>query len=270
MEIEGLRELVSKISLLVVEGDNLAKQLCIIESLRFPAITERQSRIGNAHPRTFDWIFEDNEVGNASSEQQSILRWLNDGSGVYWVSGKAGFGKTTFMKFLYEHRSTVANLRLWAGEKKLLIAGFFFWRTGIYMQKIQLGLLQTLLYPVLRQISKPVASVCSSQWYGNSVDNLWTHAELMNAFAALFKCAIDSVKFCSFIDGLDEYEGDHTEVINILDEFASSNDIKICVSSRPYNVFENAYGRDKRKTMKLEDLTRPNIPRFATETLAHD
>lgn len=31
----------------------------------------------------------------------SIAEWLESGSGVYWISGKAGSGKSTLMKHLF-------------------------------------------------------------------------------------------------------------------------------------------------------------------------
>ena len=38
---------------------------------------------------------------------------------------------------------------------------------------------------------------------------------------------------CFFIDGLDEYDGDHVELIRLLQDFSQPNNIKICASNRP-------------------------------------
>lgn len=45
--------------------------------------------------------------------------------------------------------------------------------------------------------------------------------------------AVLSLKICLFIDGLDKYEGDHSDVVEILQGLAKSEDVKICLSSRP-------------------------------------
>jgi hypothetical protein len=46
-----------------------------------------------------------------------------------------------------------------------------------------------------------------------------------------------STKFCFFVDGLDEYEGDHRDIIQIMDVLSASTKMKICVSSRPWSIF---------------------------------
>lgn len=55
------------------------------------------------------------------------------------------------MKYLHRHENTLAALRTWAGGKQLVTASYFFWYAGADMQKSQQGLLQTLLYDILRQ-----------------------------------------------------------------------------------------------------------------------
>lgn len=65
--------------------------------------------------------------------------WLLNRNGVYWVSGKAGSGKSTLTKFLCSHENTVRALRDWAGENKLVTASFLFWNAGTDMQNSQQG-----------------------------------------------------------------------------------------------------------------------------------
>lgn len=42
-----------------------------------------------------------------------------------------------------------------------------------------------------------------------------------------------ALRFCFFIDGLDEYDGDHEDVIQLLHDLARGKNVKICASSRP-------------------------------------
>ncbi|KAJ0120569.1 hypothetical protein J7T55_015298 [Diaporthe amygdali] len=56
---------------------------------------------------------------------------------------------------------------------------------------------------------------------------------------------VTAVKFLICIDGLDEYRGDHVEICTTLSEIGlASDDIKICVSSRPWNDFQKAFGSE--------------------------
>ncbi|KAF2175974.1 hypothetical protein K469DRAFT_761665 [Zopfia rhizophila CBS 207.26] len=46
-----------------------------------------------------------------------------------------------------------------------------------------------------------------------------------------------------------------------------SPDIKICVSSRPWNVYEDAFGGDPSRMLRLQDLTRGDIRLYVTDNL---
>lgn len=201
-----------------------------------------------------------------------MLDWMHSSNGTYWISGKAGSGKSTSLKHIYDHDKTLTALRAWAGDKQLVTARFFFWNAGTEMQKSQQGLLQTLLYHVLRQCPSLVQSFNPSHWPSDydQADNFWTRTRLLKAFSELSEQAFDSARFCFFIDGLDEYEGDHTEIIEIIDSFTSANGIKVCYSSRPWTVFENAFGDNCGRKLKLQDLTRLDITPFVTESLDED
>jgi ABC-type polar amino acid transport system ATPase subunit len=75
---------------------------------------------------------------------------LETSDDVFWISGKAGSGKSTFMKFLFEHQQTQVHLERWAGGD-VIAAAFFFWRAGSSeLEKSYVGLLQGLLYQVLQ------------------------------------------------------------------------------------------------------------------------
>lgn len=48
-------------------------------------------------------------------------------------------------------------------------------------------------------------------------------------------------RFCFFIDGLDEYHGDEEDLVEILSFFSCTLNIKLCVSSRPRVIFDEAF-----------------------------
>jgi NACHT domain len=240
----------------------------ILDSLRFGSMSMRHSKIPEAHAKTFGWIFEDST--HDSCPPTRFGDWLRTRNDLYWVSGKAGSGKSTLMKYLCNHTRTKEALQTWAGGKKLVVASFFFWVAGSDMQKSQEGLLQSLLFEILRQCPSLIKVVCSSKWPGNSSytpSGQWLRSELLEAFRQLVVNCVDELKFCFFIDGLDEYDGNHIEIIEVLKGLLSSPNIKICVSSRPWNVFEDAFGQDKDRRLYLEELTRCDIQLYVRNKL---
>ena len=260
--------LLADLRCLASESASLQKQISIIESLQFLGMAERESNIKSAHPMTFEWLFNEDNDANDGGKQSNILEWLRRGRSTFWISGKAGSGKSTLMKFFHNHKKTHSALRSWAGDRRLLVASFFFWNAGTLMQKSQLGLLQTLLYHIFRQAPDLIEIACPTRWQQRLHPNdPWNYKEIEQAFMNLGKCQMDSICFCFFVDGLDEYDGDHADIISILRTFNSSDAIKICFASRPWNVFESAYGENEGFKIRLQDLTHGDITRYAEEKL---
>ncbi|KAK8098842.1 uncharacterized protein PG998_012083 [Apiospora kogelbergensis] len=216
-----------------------------MDTLVFQDIKQRYSDIDLAHQVTFKWAFD--------RKHTEFAHWLESGSGFFWVHGLAGSGKSTLMKYLYEHTSTKALLREWAKGRKLVTASFFFWALGTRMQKSQLGLLQSLLFQLVRADTSLATALFSSR----SRNEPWTVAELREAFKTASTLAGDHTKYCFFIDGLDEYEGHETDIISTISDLLHSSNIKICLSSRPWNRFREAYA--KCPGLTLEYLTKTDI-----------
>jgi hypothetical protein len=98
----------------------------------------------------------------------------------------------------------------------------------------------------------------------------WTYSELSESFSRLARLQSFSVRFCFFVDGLDEYNGDHEDLIELLQHMARSSIIKLCVASRPWNFFQDAFGGMLTHRLKLEDLTRKDIWRFTEDRLCQN
>ncbi|KAH8752602.1 hypothetical protein BGZ57DRAFT_95902 [Hyaloscypha finlandica] len=243
-------DMLSKQLFSLVEGGQLvAQQQTILQTLLFEEMEQREEAIKDAHKTTLDWMFERNET--------QFMNWLETGNGIYWVKGKAGSGKSTLMKYVSNHRATLETLRRWAGAEQLFTANFFFWNSGYPMQKSQVGLLQSLLYQVLRTYPALIMEVCPL----NSFRRSWKRKELFDALDKVSKQTTLLAKSCFFVDGLDEYEGDDEDIIALLQELASCPSIKICVSSRPWNTFLDAFDDSKWKLV-LEDLTRDDMRKY--------
>jgi hypothetical protein len=76
-------------------------------------------------------------------------------------------------------------------------------------------------------------------------------------------------RICLFIDGLDEYEGDrdgtYFDIVALFRDMASSSNIKICLSSRPWLVFQDAFR--SQPTLRLQDLTLSDITCYVNDKL---
>ena len=128
----------------------------LVQSLLFPEISSRQEQIPDAYRHTYEWIFqnigwEDDIRSDTPHKWANFAQWLvSEGSGVYWIHGKAGSGKSTLMSFVIQDPRTGDILKKWAGPNSaLLTPSFFFWESGTLMQKSVQGLLQSLLYQLL-------------------------------------------------------------------------------------------------------------------------
>jgi len=241
-------------------GKGVAKRRNILRSLLFPNYQTRYESIPQAHRETFDWVFNNPTI--------SLGEWMRTGDGIYWVQGKAGSGKSTLMRYLSRHPDTSAALKSWAGtERQLVICRHFFWNAGSAMQKSQVGLLQTLLYQVFKECPDLIQSVCPGRWSDedSGYNEPWTRDDLFAAFGELSKVTLASARFCFFVDGLDEYHGDHRDLIALLNKLSESPAFKLCVSGRPWNAFVHAF--QECPQLKLEDLTAKDIAAYVRDRL---
>ncbi|KAI0865075.1 hypothetical protein F4860DRAFT_500765 [Xylaria cubensis] len=163
-----------------------------LESLYFSKIKTRRRKIETAHAKTFRWIFQ---------PSISFNHWLREGSGTFWVQGKAGSGKSTLMKFICSHPMTMKSLQEWAGSKRLVTAEFFYWSAGTVLQKSREGLLRSLLFEILRKCPELIPRVTKGHNEASlrrrgpypyiDEEELWSQEDLMVAYRSLYM--IDSV-----------------------------------------------------------------------------
>ncbi|KAF1348104.1 hypothetical protein BDV97DRAFT_283966, partial [Delphinella strobiligena] len=171
------------------------------------------------------------------------------------------------IKYIRKDPRTLSALDAWAGSSKLVITGHYFWISGVPLQKSQQGLFRALLYGILAQCPDLIPTVCYKLWQSKGSllvgSEPWTFDELSEAIGRIKGQRLvsegRSVCFCFFIDGLDEFDGDHKELPPILNGLVDAQSIKICASSRPWNSFRNAFGGDTTKLLVLQDLTHQDV-----------
>jgi len=249
---------------------NTIKEHCeqlILNRLWYRRIDDRQDSITVPHYQTLEWALE---PPHQDVEWDSLSDFLQFSSGIYWLSGKAGSGKSTLMKHIYNYQKTKELLLRWADKAFLTLASFFFWNLGTMDQKSQDGLLRALLYRVLDSNRSLIPELLPNMWRQASISDEQaidppSLAEMKHVFDRLGECQDISRKFCFFIDGLDEYEGNYMDGIAFIERLSKSPAIKIVLSSRPIPACVEAFS--EKPKLQLQDLTKPDIEKYVYDTV---
>lgn len=284
---QNRRETLNKVSVLLLhageKGIQYSAEQLLLEQLRFDVMDDRHVAISAAHKQTFAWIFEE-----ASNDQRSLPEfddWLASEDNLYWITGKPGSGKSTLMKYLCKHQKTRTKLSRWACDHRLITANFFFWNAGRNsLQKSQQGLLRSLVYQILRECPSIISQVYSDLWpaYSLATRNqgedpvaLWPVKVSIHDLLAVLRKAIvllspSDVRFGFFIDGLDEYDGEPQDIIELIRTLRNFTNVKICISSRPWNEFEQAFGQDASRKLYMQEFNKGDISLYIHDELEQD
>jgi hypothetical protein len=262
-------------------GREISGEQQILNHLRFDGMDDRHANIRPAHNMTFPWLFESSTSPVAGRSVTRFVDWMVSEDTLYWISGKPGSGKSTLMKYAWDHDLTRLNLKVWARNCELVITNFFFWAASrAELPKSQEGLLRSILYQILRRYPDLIPHTFPTQWHAYTSrdvriiqieqDDLKL-SKLVAAFGRISSLLMtNTIKFCFFIDGLDEYSGKPNEIIPLIETLCSSPNIKICVSSRPWNEFEKIYGQSRSRKLYMEEFNKSDIERYVRDTLEKD
>ncbi|RSL66977.1 hypothetical protein CEP54_003444 [Fusarium duplospermum] len=261
---------------LLSESRLCARELFVLRGIDYEHRPARHEGISSAHETTFEWIFDRSKQ---DTKQSHLLNWLYRGHGIFWVSGKPGSGKSTLMKYITEHPCTKAALRQWAtaAGKELNMATHYFWYAGSDIQRSQEGLLRSLLCDIFQQAPELIPIACPERW--NKSDDFspneevdtdpWALAELQEAIDEIANQPELKVDFCFFIDGLDEFSGQHLHICKSLLKLSASGNIKLCLASRPWNIFEESFGQVPTQKIYIHELTREDIRKYVEDLLCN-
>lgn len=209
----------------------------LLASLVMEDMDSRQSDIAPPYERTFEWVWTDTEVG--------YISWLQSETGMYWISGKPGSGKSTLMKYIYRNGQTRENLAKRDPSERVICPNFFFHNRGTKDQKSLQGLLRSILCQVFSAETRLLDSVIKGLTYDQRSRDRRLHLtqhDLMEMITLIRDQSDTEILICLFLDALDEYDGDPEAVTYFLRSltslpYDSKTKIKICFSSRLYNVF---------------------------------
>jgi hypothetical protein len=160
-------------------------------------------------------------------------------------------------------------LRRWSHKKKLVVLKHFFWSTGTALQSSYKGLLEGLVYQAFRQNLDLIPKACPVRWAETNAATdsrnltLWSETELKETLIHIIDGTEATHAFCFFIDGLDEFAENHYALVkDTIEYFATRPNVKLCVSSRPYNVFNNSLGATNQNKLQLELMNQRDIDQF--------
>lgn len=209
--------------------------------------------------------------------RQSFTRWLRSENGVFYISGKAGSGKSTLMKTIAHDSLTYHLLQAWAADndKELILVRYFFWNPGSPLQKSITALYRSILWKILHMRPDIIEEIFPSLWQDRhcSMSPPEFDSEILeDAFtkAMANQNLLSKHRLCFFIDGLDEYDGDYWKLAKQLKSWSYSPDVKLCLSSRPYNEFISVFVPSAESWLKLHELTRHDIIRVVRDKFAND
>ncbi|CAN9278383.1 unnamed protein product [Alternaria alternata] len=285
----GKEESADLMSKVASDGLHYSAEQKILSRLRFVRLEDRYRLMSSAHRNTLTWLFGNTnlEGQNQVNDLSTFVQWLHSDNNLYWISGRPGSGKSTLMKFLCHHQKTKEHLATWAGNNGVIIAEYFFWNAGKNeLQKSQEGLLRSLLYQILRQCPDYIRLTFPGVWqcynttntgfHGNTdtpLDTEMPHTvpELLDALTHVCDLHTRSDKrLCLFIDGLDEYVGDSRDVIQLVGVLRNLKHVKICVSSRQWNEFEDAFGKNRTEKLYMQEFNYQDINVYIQDTFEND
>lgn len=233
----------------------------LLDSLYFPEMFARQESMKRNSPGTYEWVF-----GTEDREELGgrIKRWLRETHGppVFWISGKPGSGKSSLMAFIMSDERTFECLETWAGNRVPYIFSFFFWKPGVKLQKTLIGFMRSLVWQICKAKSSIIDHLVSQDT--TLLYSPWSEAKLAKILRlALLACRNDPLMFV--IDGLDECEDNHNDLLGELQVLNINPHTKVCVSSRPDQSF--CQRLEALPSVRLQDLNYGDVLEYAYSKL---
>lgn len=245
------------------------------QSLRSSDLSLREESIKTAYDGTFEWIFQGSayqsnphSTNTAITDQRYVSSekskaWLSHDSsdGRFWICGKAGSGKSTFVSFVSSHDSIDALLKSSDPQRNHVILRHYFWSLGTPLQKNLAGFLRSMVWQFFT--AKP--DIGFRIWYDHLKPRsmvTWSIMNLTNVLRTVLERSTCS--FWIFIDGVDECV-DSEDLIGLLHSLEALKNLKVCVSSRPERRYELAF-KDW-SSLQLDHLTYSDMRLYVEKRL---
>lgn len=183
------------------------------------------------------------------------------------------------MKHISEDQRTWKHLTTWAGEHKLCVLAFYFRNCGSRGEIPKIELLRTLLFHIFTQCPDLVLHVLPKIWTAlydmmairyepermKNIEIIWTWPILIATLEALIRQTTIPLKICMFVDGIDEFYGDHEDIGKFFLDITMADNVKACVSSRHHVVFEDLFRGSR--MLWLQQLIEGDIQQYVVDKL---
>ncbi|KAI0885796.1 uncharacterized protein GGS22DRAFT_188084 [Annulohypoxylon maeteangense] len=237
----------------------------ILKSLLAPETDRRLEQIEKKFRSTFNWVYDLSEPG--------FKRWLQEDTGLFWIRGKPGSGKSTLMKFIFQDQRTSVLLSDWTGECSYIQAAFFFHHRGTSLQKSFEGLLRSILSQIISQ--KPSLCKFLQPIHSEEVsasDNLSLRV-LQKGLSDILRQEEIPLYLCLFLDALDEFDGPLEFLCRFLGDLGAitpgpNKRIKICFSSRPWELFTSTFRNCA--GFQIHDFTKDDITDYCLGSIKEE
>jgi energy-coupling factor transporter ATP-binding protein EcfA2 len=197
-----------------------------LERLSYPEMSVRDTVVRDAYYGTLAWV---------TDRSMPLGKWLQAGTGVFWVKGKPGSGKSTLMRHLHQI-SKPRSCDYGEATQCDHSMAFFFSNSGAPIERSAEGLLRFMLYQLLA--SAPTRYVKIRQrfelWFIDGKDEM-SKEKLQYLISEFLDGEGNLPSFLIFIDALDECEMLTREDVSFLQALGTKFALKVrfCVSSRP-------------------------------------
>ncbi|KAH8759110.1 hypothetical protein F5882DRAFT_366438, partial [Hyaloscypha sp. PMI_1271] len=244
--------------------DQQVQRQQLLDGLYDRDMNARRNQIEKRHTDTFSWVFSE----EIQRPWDSFTEWLSSKDSIYWISGKAGSGKSTLMKFLIGDKRTSQYLYKWAPDCS--IYSHFIWNSGTRIQGSILGLLRSLLYQIFDANEDILVHILRKwpKFSRNKNPEDWSRDDLEEIlFQSL---SLHQKGVCIFLDGLDEIDPrdgpfDLLHLVRRISSIPKNSGLKLCASSRPEASF--IQGLTTYPKLRLQDLTKHDVEVYAKDFL---
>ncbi|KAI9710660.1 MAG: hypothetical protein M1820_002493 [Bogoriella megaspora] len=157
-----------------------------------------------------------------------------------------------------------------AGDKIPFVLSFYFWNSGSLLQVSKKGLIRPLLYQAFSECSDLAAPAFAALYEEKLQSNTepigveFSSLELVSALRTVVSNFSRRRATLIIIDGLDEFEGKPQDIISTMRHLTAPN-TKSCVSSRPWNAFNDVFGQGP--YIRLQYLNSADIESFVMQNL---
>ena len=190
----------------------------LLQSLKLEETTSHFDQVQEACSQTFEWVFEEPELG--------FISWLESGKALYWCRGHPASGKSTLMKWVFSDPRTAAALTKREGRQARV--KFFFHDRGSEIQKSFKGLLQAVMYQILLESRELLQSILPiRQEILQRRLPSWTEEDIRMAFQSILAQQVLQLDVTLFLDALDEYSGNYESIASFLHDIATAGDTSL-------------------------------------------